>query len=212
MLISHGEDNGDIITKVGIDHPDSIGFQIMKHRWNQEKNAGGLYTETGMAILPERTSVHSDPVVGNTPVAKRYTLPDRPMEGDLIWFPMVNKLFVIAFVEHEKSFYPLGAQMTYILSCNLFDYSSERINTDGFVSNVDSIETTLSTDILDTMYALVDHDGSPIVDHNGEPILTKGITVDQIIAYSNNELIHNEAQEDMIFDELNPLLIDQRTY
>jgi hypothetical protein len=63
----------------------------------------------------------------------------RPKEGDLIFFPLSNTLFEINFVEHEYPFYQLGKLYTYLLSCEVFTYSQEDIDT-GF-SNIDKIET-----------------------------------------------------------------------
>ena len=63
----------------------------------------------------------------------------RPKEGDLIFFPLSNTLFEINFVEHENPFYQLGKLYTYLLSCEVFTYSQEDIDT-GF-SNIDKIET-----------------------------------------------------------------------
>ena len=62
----------------------------------------------------------------------------RPKEGDLIFFPLSNTLFEINFVEHENPFYQLGKLFTYKLSCEVFTYSEEVIDT-GY-SDVDKIE------------------------------------------------------------------------
>jgi len=53
----------------------------------------------------------------------------RPLEGDLIYFPLTNGLFEIKFVEHENPFYQVGKLYTYELSCELFQYSQEDIET-----------------------------------------------------------------------------------
>ncbi len=62
----------------------------------------------------------------------------RPREGDLIYFPLSKGLFEIKFVEHENPFYQLGKLYTYKLSCELFIYSQETIDT-GYDS-VDKLE------------------------------------------------------------------------
>ena len=62
----------------------------------------------------------------------------RPNEGDLIFFPLRNTLFEINFVEHENPFYTLGKLFTYKLSCEVFTYSEEDIDT-GF-SDIDKVE------------------------------------------------------------------------
>ena len=38
-------------------------------------------------------------------------LTDRPKEGDLIWFPLGDRLFEIKFVEHEQPFSNLKRDM-----------------------------------------------------------------------------------------------------
>ena len=62
----------------------------------------------------------------------------RPLEGDLIWFPMTNKLFEIQFVDHESVFYQLGKLPVYDLSCELFEYSDEDIDTG--IEDIDKVE------------------------------------------------------------------------
>lgn len=62
----------------------------------------------------------------------------RPKEGDLIFFPMTNKLFEIRFVEHETPFYQKGALPVFDLTCELFEYSDEAIDTG--VEEIDQIE------------------------------------------------------------------------
>lgn len=63
----------------------------------------------------------------------------RPREGDLIFLPLNNKVFQIKFVEHEPVFYQMGALQMYDLKCELFEYSSEIINT-GF-DVIDNLQT-----------------------------------------------------------------------
>ena len=62
----------------------------------------------------------------------------RPKEGDLIFFPLSNTLFEINFVEHENPFYSLGKLFTYKISCEVFTYSQEDIDT-GY-SAIDKVE------------------------------------------------------------------------
>lgn len=55
----------------------------------------------------------------------------RPMEGDLIYFPLSNSIFEVNHVEHENPFYQLGKLHTYKLTVELFTYSHEKFDT-GF--------------------------------------------------------------------------------
>jgi hypothetical protein len=69
----------------------------------------------------------------------------RPREGDLIYFPLTQKVYVIKFVEHEAVFYQLGKLQTYDLRCELFEYSNEDLNTG--VPMIDELEELYSTNV-----------------------------------------------------------------
>ena len=61
-----------------------------------------------------------------------YTFGDlisRPKEGDLIYFPLGERLFEIKHVEFERPFYQLGKNYIYELSCELYEYENELIDT-----------------------------------------------------------------------------------
>lgn len=70
------------------------------------------------------------------------TLPNRPNEGDLIYFPLSKGLFEIKFVTHQDPFYQLGKLYVYKLQVELFQYASERIDTG--ITAVDTFETLKS--------------------------------------------------------------------
>jgi hypothetical protein len=53
----------------------------------------------------------------------------RPKEGDLIYFPLAKALFEINFVEHENPFYQFGKLYSYKLTCELFTYNQEEVQT-----------------------------------------------------------------------------------
>lgn len=83
------------------------------------------------------------------------TVPDRPNEGDLIYFPLTNSLFEIKFVQHQDPFYQLGKLYVYKLQVELFQYSSERIDTG--IAEVDAFESlkTFSTNTTRSKYGAV---------------------------------------------------------
>lgn len=74
------------------------------------------------------------------------TIPHRPCEGDLIWFPLSNNMFEIKFVKHQDPFYQLGKLYVYKLQVELFQYNSEVIDTG--IPEIDTFETlkTFNTD------------------------------------------------------------------
>ena len=75
-------------------------------------------------------------------------VPNRPCEGDLIYFPLSKGLFEIKFVAHQDPFYQLGKLYVYKLQVELFQYASERIDTS--ISSIDTFETlkTFTTDTV----------------------------------------------------------------
>lgn len=63
----------------------------------------------------------------------------RPREGDLVYVPVMQKMFEIKFVEEELLFFSIGNRNPYIyeLRCELFRFSDENINTG--VEEVDEV-------------------------------------------------------------------------
>jgi hypothetical protein len=82
--------------------------------------------ELTLTISKERYEVYIAPLLKNIQGSK---LIDRPKEGDLIYFPLGDRIFEIKYVEHEKPFYQLMKNYVYELKCELFRYEDEFINT-----------------------------------------------------------------------------------
>jgi hypothetical protein len=82
--------------------------------------------DLNLVISKDRFSSYITPLIQNIP---DIALPTRPKEGDLIWFPLGDRLFEIKFVEHETPFYQLLNNYVYQLRCELFRYQDELIDT-----------------------------------------------------------------------------------
>ena len=95
---------GDIMTKFGVSLRDELTLTISKERFED-------------FISP---FLESD---------EDYTLASRPREGDIIFFPLGQRLFEVKFVEHEQPFYQLGKNYVYQLKCELFEYEDEVLDT-----------------------------------------------------------------------------------
>jgi hypothetical protein len=166
------EGEGDFLSKFNLEIRDSVTFTVARKRFDQARSER-LTTEVGYSYLQESantaapsrqflsTSANTAYLSGinlETGTDEGYAITNnRPTEGDLIWFPMVDKLFEIKFVEHEAVFYQMGRLQTYDLRCELFTYSNERIDTG--ISDIDAIEDNLSTDILTFEFSLEDGGG-----------------------------------------------------
>ena len=106
-------DNPTILSKFGIQNLNELTLEISK----------------------ERFETYISPLIKNLSNIK---LSNRPKEGDLIYFPLGDRLFEIKYVEHEKPFYQLQGKYTYQLTCELFQYEDEVINT-----GIDEIDNTI---------------------------------------------------------------------
>jgi len=106
-------DNSSILSKFGIQQTNEITLIISK----------------------ERFETYISPLMKNESNTKLST---RPKEGDLIYFPLGDRLFEIKYVEHEKPFYQLQKNYVYELRCELFRIEDEVIDT-----GVDEIDDTL---------------------------------------------------------------------
>ena len=92
--------------------------------------------ELTIVISKERFEEYITPLIKDQANIKLST---RPKEGDLIYFPLGDRLFEIKFVEHEQPFYQLQTNYVYTLKCELFRYEDEVIDT-----GVDFIDDALS--------------------------------------------------------------------
>lgn len=68
----------------------------------------------------------------------------RPREGDLLYVPVMRKIFEIKFVEEELNFFSIGKRNPYMyeLRCELFRFSDE--NFDTGVEEIDDVEADAS--------------------------------------------------------------------
>lgn len=96
---------GTLLSKFGIQDIDDLTITISKERYeNYIGKLVGTIVETPKLIT-------------------------RPKEGDLIYFPLGDRLFEINYVEHESPFYQLQGLYTYELRCQLFRYEDEVLDT-----------------------------------------------------------------------------------
>ena len=122
---------GDVLTKFGMSLRDEVILTISKERYEDfiAPFMAGLDDGTDDSIVP---------------------LTSRPKEGDLVYFPLGQRLFEVKFVEHEDPFYQLGKNYVYQLKCELFEYEDEVIDT-----SIDEIDTQVADDGYITTLRLV---------------------------------------------------------
>ena len=96
--------NGTVLSKFGIEVQQDINLTISKDRFEN----------------------YITPLIRNETGIKLST---RPKEGDIIWFPLDDRLYEIKFVEHAKPFYQLKELYVYELQCEVFRYEDETVDT-----------------------------------------------------------------------------------
>ena len=108
---------GDILSKFGVRVTTEATFVISKERFEE-------------SVAPFLEQQEDD-----------YEISNRPREGDLIFSPLGKKLFEIKYVEFEKPNYQLRDIYTYQLTCEVFEYEDEVIDT-----NVEKIDKVVQTE------------------------------------------------------------------
>ena len=111
---------GDVMTKFGMSLKDELTVTISKERFED-------------FISPFLASLPADEIEVST----------RPREGDLIYFPLGQRIFEIKFVEHEEPFYQLGKNYVYQLKCELFELEDEMGGWDQLNTTTQSIDSQL---------------------------------------------------------------------
>lgn len=129
-----------------------------------------------------------------------YTSFVRPREGDLIYFPLNNKIFEIKFVEHEAIFYQLGALQTFDLTCELFEYNNEILNTG--ISYVDEKQKDITFNMTD--FAIKLETGLALADENMNDLVLESFSIDTQDPISDNTQLEAEGDGILDFSEIDP--------
>ena len=95
---------GDVLSKFGIESKDEVRLIISRERYEN----------------------YITPLIQGKSNVKLST---RPKGGDLIWFPLDDRLYEIKDIEYAKPYYQLQSLYVYELYCELFQYQDEVIAT-----------------------------------------------------------------------------------
>ena len=156
----------EIMNQFGLQNLSEATFVVNKERFQeldrQVQIEDGTDT-TGGSILLEAGSIDQSSSSANLTTVTgdnnfyiiqdtAATDSDRPIEGDIIYHPILKKIFQINFVDHDEPFHQLDNNPVYKLRCRLYDYSSERLDTG--ITDIDAIEDSLTTDIGEYQFTL----------------------------------------------------------
>ena len=223
----------ELMNQFGLQNLSEATFVVNKSRFQeldrQMQIEDGTDTSSGGSILLEAGTIDqsSDSSTLTTVTGDNnfYILQDtaatdsdRPQEGDVIYHPVLDKMFQINFVDHDEPFYQLDNNPVYKMRCRLYDYSSEIIDTG--ISDIDAIEDEQSqdtliyqftleqssavneeirletgTDDLDTGLLLEETDGDNIVGESDSTSVGESILLEQAADSGDNQYL---IQEDYI--------------
>ena len=124
----------------------------------------------------------------------------RPNEGDLIYFPLNKKCFQIKYVNKFEMFYQLGALQTWEMTCELFEYSNELLNTG--IPEVDILQKKFSTNILD--WTIIDETGIDLLTEEEDYLTLENSSLSDLIAASDNAAIQSESDLFVDFTAYDP--------
>ena len=116
-------DNAEFISKFGLSITDEIIFRVSTKRWDEE------------------VAEHS--------MSAKLTVPERPNEGDLLYYPLTQNLYEIKYVGKEEPFFQFGKIQFYAITAELYEVGSDDLATG--VAEIDAIEVLFDTAISLTM-------------------------------------------------------------
>jgi hypothetical protein len=166
------------MSKFGIEIRDTATFLISRMRWEDTVGAGR---------------------------SNYLQLPNRPSEGDLLYMPLTKSYFEIKKVDATNPFFQLGKLHTYKLMVELWQYSSEELNTG--VAEIDSLEDERSL-ATDSFQLLLEAGDRLVLNTNSYEdisyLLKEDFKIQNIDATSDNQDFTNEALDILDFSEINP--------
>lgn len=209
------EDVGEFVSRFGLEVHHQITFIMAKKRWEQIRQGESLMTEVGYSLQTESANTAAPGAgiqyqleTGTTGANNYGTIPySYPNEGDLIWFEMTGKMFEIKNMEHETmGFYPNGNLNMLELKCEVFEYSSEKMDTGD--TEIDNLENLFSQNTLDYQFSLdVGDEGygaGQLMSEDGGSLLQEFTATTNNEVSANNTLFQIQSAGIIDFSETNP--------
>ena len=103
-------DNAEFISKFGLRITDEIIFRVSTRRWTEE-------------------------VAEHNPTL---TVPERPNEGDLLYFPLTEDIYEIKFVGKEEPFFQFGKIQFYAITAEIYEVGQDDFDTG--IAEIDAVE------------------------------------------------------------------------
>ena len=160
------EGEKELMNQFGLENRNELTLVVHKDRFQdltkQVRLESGTDTTGGSILLESGTidqSSDSSVLETVTSGSDFYILTetaatdsDRPLEGALVFHPILNKIFEVNFVDHDEPFHQLDNNPVFKLSCKQFEYSSDALDTG--ITDIDSIEDALTRNSRDFEFTL----------------------------------------------------------
>ena len=160
------EGEKELMTQFGLENRNELTLVVHKERFQDltkqiqiesgtDTTGGSILLESGTIDQSSDSSVLETVTTGSdfyilTETDAANT--DRPYEGDLVYHPILGKIFEVSFVDHDEPFHQLDNNPIYKLNCKQFEYSSDALDTG--IATIDSIEDAESRNTRDFEFTL----------------------------------------------------------
>lgn len=213
----------ELMTQFGLDNRNEITFVVHKERFQELTKQftieDGTDTTGGSIQMEDATTTITEGTVFETFGTDIFYLlnetdatdADRPLEGDLVYHPVLGKMFEIGFVDHDAPFHQLDNNPIYKLRCRQYEYDMSRLDTG--IAEIDSIEDSNSTDALVYQFTLENEVGSLQLENDADTGLAGYLISEEYIIgdmdtdkSAQNEFITQQITNENILDfsEKNP--------
>lgn len=166
------EGDGDLLSKFGVEIRDTATFVVARRRWDE------VVARSGNAVLTTR-----------------------PAEGDIVYFPLTKAYFEIKRVEALDPFFQVGKLYVYKLQCELYQYSSEVIDTG--ISDIDNIASDKNFDINNFNVLLETGDRFLLEYYSESSLVLESYQLNTVLPNIQNENFTSEISV-LDFSETNP--------
>jgi len=197
---------GKLLAKLGVEIKEEVIFTCSVKRF-EECRAEHLITETGQNYEQELTYRYAPNQVNGILMEvggiEGYYVPfSRPKEGDLIYVPFAQKIFDIKYVDSDVSFYQFGNLHTFDITCEVLEYSSERLNT-GY-TEIDNIEEKYTIDSQNSLFNT--EAGEIVTDEDGGTTISEEYDIHIADPTANNSAFASESDDIIDFSERSPFI------
>jgi hypothetical protein len=197
---------GIILQKLGVEVNEEVSLIVSTRRF-EEIRAEHLLDESGQVFEQEITYRYAagqfNGILLEDGNKEGYFVNSvKPLPGDLIYIPVFNKIYDIKYTDMNPEFYQFGRNYVYELSCQVFQYSNEKLNT-GYPS-IDSIEDLFSLDSLQS--SMLAEDGSTLTTEDDAVLILDEFKIETKDKTANNSTFTAESENIIDFSEVSPFV------